>query len=60
MIVLGLRIGAIILTFNMAIAVIFAHKMLVFTEGELAFNYFILALINSMLGTGRYGLDLNN
>lgn len=57
LIILGLRIGAIVLAFNMAVAVIFAHKMLVFTEGELAFNYFILALIISFLGTGKYGLD---
>lgn len=57
LIILGLRIGAIILAVNMAVAVVFAHKMLVFTEGELAFNYFILALIISLLGTGKYSLD---
>lgn len=57
LIILGLRIGAIVLALNMAVAVIFAHKMLVFTEGELAFNYFILALLISLLGTGKYGLD---
>ncbi len=57
LIILGLRIGAIILAFTMGIAVVFAHKMLVFTEGELAFNYFVLALIISLIGTGKYGLD---
>ena len=57
LVILGIRVGAIILAFNMGIAVLFAHKMLVFTEGELAFNYFILALIISLLGTGKYGLD---
>ena len=57
LIILGLRLGALILTLNMAIAVLFAHNLLIFTEGEMAFNYFILALIIALTGTGRYGLD---
>lgn len=57
LIILGLRIGAILLALTMGIAVIFAHRMLVFTEGELAFNYFILALVIALLGPGKYGLD---
>ncbi|MDN5210567.1 DoxX family protein [Fulvivirgaceae bacterium BMA12] len=57
LIIIGFRFGAIILAFNMAIAVLVAHKLLIFTEGELAFNYLILALTISLLGTGKYGLD---
>jgi len=57
LIIIGLRVGAIILTLNMGIAIIFAHKLLIFTEGELAFNYFTFALVISLLGTGKYGLD---
>ena len=56
-IILGLRLGAVLLAINMGIAVIVAHKMLIFTEGELAFNYFLLALVIAMCGTGKYGLD---
>ena len=57
LIILGLRVGALILTFTMGIAVLFAHKMLIFTEGELAFNYFAMSLFIAIAGTGKYGLD---
>jgi len=57
MILLGLRIGAIILAFNMLVAVLFAHKLLIYSEGELAFNYFLFAFILSVTGCGKLALD---
>ena len=57
MILMGLRAGAFILALNMLVAVVFAHNLLIYTEGELAFNYFIFALILTLMGCGQPSLD---
>lgn len=53
----GVRLGAIMMAFTMLTAVLFAHKGLVFTEAETPFNYFMFALILSLVGMGKPSLD---
>ena len=57
LIIMDLKSVAMILTFNMAVAVLFAHNLLNFTEGEIAFNYFVLALVISLTDTGKCRTD---
>jgi uncharacterized membrane protein YphA (DoxX/SURF4 family) len=53
LILLGVRWSAGILAIHMLIAVIFAHDFKVFGEGELAFNYFVFALVLFLTGMGK-------
>lgn len=57
LILLGVRLGAIIMAFTMFIAVTFAHGLDIYGEAELPFNYFIFALVLSLTGCGKPALD---
>ncbi|MCU0401155.1 MAG: DoxX family protein [Algoriphagus sp.] len=57
LIFLGVRFGAWMMAFTLAIAVIFAHSGKIFTEAELPFGYFLLSMVLSLTGLGRPGLD---
>ena len=57
LIILGVRLGAVMLAITMLVAVLFAHKGLIFTEAETPFNFFMFALILSFTGMGKPALD---
>ena len=57
LILLGVRLGAVMLAITMLIAVLFAHKGLIFTEAETPFSFFMFALILSLTGMGKPALD---
>jgi len=57
LIILGVRLGAIMLAVTMLVAVLFAHQGLIFTEAETPFNFFVFALILSLTGMGKPALD---
>jgi uncharacterized membrane protein YphA (DoxX/SURF4 family) len=57
LILLGIRFGAVIMAFTLAIAVLFAHSGKIYTEAELPFNYFLMSLVLCLTGCGKPGLD---
>ncbi|MCE7994784.1 MAG: DoxX family protein [Roseivirga sp.] len=57
MIILGMRLGAILMAFTLSIAVIFAHGLAIYGEAELPFNYFVFALVLTLVGCGKPSLD---
>jgi uncharacterized membrane protein YphA (DoxX/SURF4 family) len=57
LILLGMRLGAVLMAFTMSIAVVFAHGLSVYGEAELPFNYFIFALVLCLTGCGKFSLD---
>lgn len=57
LILLGVRVGAIMLAVTMLVAVLFAHGGLIFTEAETPFSFFVFALILSCTGMGKPALD---
>ncbi len=57
LILLGIRLGAIIMAFTLAIAVLFAHSGKIYTEAELPFNYFLMSLVLCLTGCGKPSLD---
>lgn len=56
LILVGVRFGAWIMAFTLGIAVIFAHSGKIFSEAELPFNYFLIALFLSLIGMGKPNL----
>lgn len=57
LILLGVRLGAVLMTFTLSIAVIFAHGFAIYGEAELPFNYLVFSLVLSLVGCGKPGLD---
>lgn len=57
LILLGVRLGAVLMTFTLSIAVIFAHGFAIYGEAELPFNYLIFSLVLSLVGCGKPSLD---
>jgi uncharacterized membrane protein YphA (DoxX/SURF4 family) len=57
LILLGIRFGAVIMAFTLAIAVLFAHSGKIYTEAELPFNYFLMSLVLCLTGCGKPSLD---
>lgn len=57
LILLGVRLGAVLMAFTLSIAVIFAHGLAIYGEAELPFNYFIFALVLCLTGCGKPALD---
>lgn len=57
LIILGVRLGAIMLAVTMLVAVLFAHNGLIFTEAETPFSFFMFALMLSLTGMGKPALD---
>lgn len=57
LILLGVRIGAWLMTFTLAIAVIFAHSGMIYSEAEMPFNYLLFSVVLSLTGCGKPSLD---
>lgn len=57
LILLGFRIGGILLFLVLSSAVIFAHGFRIFDDAMLPMNFAIMALMISILGCGRYSLE---
>ncbi len=57
MIILGIRLGALLMAFTLSIAVVFAHGLAIYGEAELPFNYLIFAVVLSLVGCGKFSLD---
>lgn len=57
LILLGMRFGAWMMAFTLGVAVLFAHSGKIYSEAELPFNYFLMSLVLSLIGSGKLGLD---
>lgn len=56
LILLGFRLGALIMAFTLGIAVAFAHSGKIFTEAELPFNYFLMSILIFIYGNDKFTL----
>lgn len=57
LILLGIRVGALVMAFTLGVAVVFAHSAKIYSEAELPFNYFLFSLVLVLTGCGKPGLD---
>lgn len=57
LILLGVRFGAWLMAFTLGIAVLFAHSGRIYSEAELPFNYFLMSVVLSLIGSGKPGID---